>query len=446
MPMEVAAIILYVGFFVFLSHLLNEIFRRKMLPDVLILILIGLYIGPVLKIVSPSSFGELGPIFATLTLIVILFEGGVGLNILPLVQSLRNAFFISFFNFLITMGIVAAIAWRTTGLSIYESLLFGAILGATSSAVVIPIVQHLRIEYKTKTILILESTLSDVFSIVVSLAILEALKFGKLVPSHIIGKIISSFILSAVLGSCAAYVWSIFLNKIRLIKNSMFTTPSFVFVVYGIVELLGYSGAIAAFTFGVTMGNIELFKLYFLKKYTQLEPIPLNESEKFFFSEIVFLLKTFFFIYIGLTIRFDEYNLIFLGLGITATLFLYRIPIVRFSISKSTPIKDASLIAVIIPKGLVTIVLASIIVQGNIPGGYLIQSLSNLVVFFSIIFTSIMIFLMDKTIIAKLYSLFFSGFGKVDENELKNQYPKELKTSEPEKKLITLLRSRWRRK
>jgi potassium/hydrogen antiporter len=407
--MTVAAIIFYVGFFVFLSHLLNGIFRRTMLPDVLILILLGLYIGPVLDLVSPANFGSIGPIFTTVTLVIILFEGGLGLNILPMIQSLRHAITLSFLNFAVTMGIAGLIAWKTTSLNLREAFFFGSIIGATSSAVVIPLVQNLRIDVKSRTILILESTLSDVLSIVVSLALLEALKMGKLVPSLVIGSILSSFFLSAILGFLGAYGWSLFLHKIRTIKNSMFTTPSFVFVVYGIVEMLGYNGAIAAFAFGVTIGNIELVKLPFLKKYTVLEPIPLNENEKFFFSEIGFLLKTFFFIYIGVIIKLNDIRIILPGLAITLTLLLSRIPIVRFSISRAFSPENATHIAVMIPKGLVTIVLASLAVQYGIQGGNIIQNLANMVVLFSILFTSVIIFLLDKTAIGKFYGWFFPG-------------------------------------
>src|SRR4030042_2054551 len=60
------------------------------------------------------------------------------------------------------------------------------------------------------------------------------------------------------IGFLSGFLWSILLNKFRTIQNSIFTTPAFVFVVFGIAESMGYSGYIAALAFGITLGNIEL--------------------------------------------------------------------------------------------------------------------------------------------------------------------------------------------
>ncbi len=107
---------------------------------------------------------------------------------------------------------------------------------------------------------------------------------------------------------------------------------------FGVSELLGYSGPVAALAFGATLGNIELFRLPLLKRYVPHESVALDETEKVFFSEVIFLLKTFFFVYIGLSIQLADFWLISFGLILTLLLFLLRIPVVRLSIHKSTPI------------------------------------------------------------------------------------------------------------
>ena len=70
----VAQVIAFVGILVFLAHLFTGIFSRTRIPDVILLIIIGICVGPLLNLVSPSQFGEVGPVFTTITLIIILFN------------------------------------------------------------------------------------------------------------------------------------------------------------------------------------------------------------------------------------------------------------------------------------------------------------------------------------------------------------------------------------
>ena len=60
----VAQIIAFVGLLVFAAHLFTGIFSKTRIPDVLLLIAIGIVVGPLLGLVSPDQFGSVGPICA----------------------------------------------------------------------------------------------------------------------------------------------------------------------------------------------------------------------------------------------------------------------------------------------------------------------------------------------------------------------------------------------
>lgn len=79
--MNVDLTILFLGLLVFSAHLFSSIYTRKKIPDVLLLILIGLIIGPIFGIIQPSDLGAGGPVFVAMTLVVILFDGGTSLDI-----------------------------------------------------------------------------------------------------------------------------------------------------------------------------------------------------------------------------------------------------------------------------------------------------------------------------------------------------------------------------
>ena len=316
-------------------------------------------------------------------------------------------------NFFVTM-IVVALLGLIVKVDFLTSLMLGAIVGGTSSAVVIPLVSQLKISDKGSTILILESAFSDVLCIVFTWAFMQAIQSGAMNVGRVIGEILSSFILATVIGVVAAILWSYVLERVRHVKNSILTTPAFVFIVYGINEWLGFSGAIAALAFGIGMANIDsLYKNGILvKSMFKDKPTKLNETEKQLFSEVVFLLKTFFFVYIGVSIKLDRIMPLLIGLAITVVLFALRIPIVKLSVRREKddmPVEDKTFMSGIVPKGLAAAVLATIPVQRGLAGGETIQNIVFSVILFSILFTSIMVPILEKdNAISRMYKRCFA--------------------------------------
>jgi NhaP-type Na+/H+ or K+/H+ antiporter len=222
---------------------------------------------------------------------------------------------------------------------------------------------------------------------------------------------IAAFLLAAMLGIAGAFLWSVLLNRMRTLQNTVFTTPAFVFIIYGIVEILNYSGPIAALAFGITLGNIDVLGPPIMKNVISRKPISLTDQERAFFSEAVFLLRTFFFVYIGISVRLQDWWMLTIGAIITGALFLIRIPIVRLAVPRNTPPKDAAYMATMIPKGLGAAVLASLPAQQGVPGGEIIQSVVFSIILFSTLFTTILTFLVDKTWISNVYEWIFKISG-----------------------------------
>ena len=114
------------------------------MPDVLLLILLGLFIGPtMLGVIVPDDFGKVGPVMTTVALTVILFESGTSLKLTTLGKAAGATLTIGLLTFLLTVGAVAAVGYLLTDLTLIEAILLGSILGGTSAAVVIPMVNAL---------------------------------------------------------------------------------------------------------------------------------------------------------------------------------------------------------------------------------------------------------------------------------------------------------------
>ncbi len=411
---DFASIIAFVGILIFIAHLFTGIFSRTKIPDVLLLIVIGIGIGPVLGLASPSQFGIVGPIFSTVTLIIILFESGLTLKLSTLRSALSSALTLAPLSFFLAMGAVAGLALLLTDLEVLPAFILGAIVGSTSEAVVIPLIRQLRMQEETRTLLSVESSVNDVLSIVITVALVQAYTLGEFKIASISGNLIAAFLVAIVFGVMGALIWSTLLSRIHAIKNAMFTTPAFVFVLFGIVEILGFSGAMAALAFGITLGNIKSIRFPIFSMPFASEPVGLTEYEKAFFSEVAFLLKTFFFVYLGISLELISNWLILVGIILTVVVFILRILSVRISLKKSVPLLDMSITAVMIPKGLAAVVLATIPLQQEVAGGELIQSVTYGVVLFSIVATSFLVLLIEKTRFSGFYSWLLSpGFPRL---------------------------------
>jgi cell volume regulation protein A len=405
---DVALIIAVVGIIIFLAHLFTGLFNRIMVPDVIFLIVLGICLGPILGILPPSLFAEIGPIFATITLIIILLECGFTLKLSTLRTAVPGAMALAFVIFPLTMAIVTGLALWLTDLELIPALILGAIIGSTSEAIVIPLVKQLKIREESQVLLSVESTVTAVLSIIFALTLIDTYQLGQFQLLDVAGSLIASFLVAIGLGVAGAFIWSLFLNRIRHIKNTMFTTAACVFVVFGLVELLGFNGPIAALAFGITLGNLKPMPFPFFKRGLRLESGGLTDVEKAFFGEIAFLLKTFFFIYLGISLEMISNELMILAAVFTVIVFILRLVAVRLTVGGTAPAKDAAFIGVMAPRGLTAVVLAAIVFQQEVIGGELIKNLTYGIVLFSVVLTSLLVLLSDKTKLSDGLSYLFS--------------------------------------
>jgi NhaP-type Na+/H+ or K+/H+ antiporter len=394
--MNIYATIIILGLLIFLSHIFNELFDKTKVPNVLLLLLIGIIIGPISGIVTTDFFGELGNVFTTITLIVILFESGSGLNFKEIKKAIGSATLLTLLNFFITIVLTSYISRWLLSLDVISSVFIGAIVGGTSSAVVIPMVKQLKLGEKSTSILILESALSDVLCLVVGLALLDGMAEGVVSIGMVLSKMWKAFIFAISLGLLSGFVWSAVIGKIRSLKNSMFTTLAFVFILYGIVELLGLNGGIAVLSFGILLGNIEGFvKTRKFRKIFAFESSGFNPNEQNFFSEVVFIMQTYFFVYVGISIQFGSPVIYATGFLIVLLIILFRVPGAMFLTGKGITKPEKTIMSVMTPKGLVPAVLASLPLQRSLAHGEIILDLGYSIVLFSIIICSILVVLLS---------------------------------------------------
>ena len=405
--METSLILIIIGLFIFWGHYLSGFFERRNIPDVLGLMLTGILLGPVFHIAERASFGQFGSLFSNLVLIFILFESGTDLKISEVKDSFRDSAGITTFGFLSTWITTALLCKVIFGLSILSSLFIGATLGGTSSAVVVGLVRKINVMPKTMTTLIIESAESDIFTLAIPLGILGLMLTGEIEAGPVVSQFVASLILALFIGIFGAFLWSFILGKFPTLKSTRFATPAFLFILYGITEYLRYSGPLTALSFGVAIGNIKYFEPRLLAHIIPDHAIVLHQREKEFFSQIVFLLRTFFFVFIGISVQIERLDWLAWGAAITLVLSAVRLVLVRFVFSRSTPVLDKAVISTMIPKGLGAAVIATLPLRNEHSDGLIIQSICFSVILFSTVYCAGLFFLLKTGITMPIYAVLF---------------------------------------
>ena len=95
---------IFLGLLIFCAHLFNAWFSKRRIPDVLLLMLIGILVGPVSGWVKPEQLNDVGPIFASLTLLFILFDSGIDMRLDVVRRYWTGVVQVTFLSFVLSIS------------------------------------------------------------------------------------------------------------------------------------------------------------------------------------------------------------------------------------------------------------------------------------------------------------------------------------------------------
>lgn len=180
--------------------------------------------------------------------------------------------------------------------------------------------------------------------------------------------------------------------------------------------MLGFSGAIAALTLGISLTNFEKFGLHRIQQLDR-KIEPLTAIDITFYQESVFLLKTYFFVYLGISIHFGEAQLAYVALAMVLLVFSMRLVLTRFALRSETfCLRDAAITSMMAPKGLAAAVLAALPLQYGVIGGEVIRDTTYMAVLISISVTALLVMLYPVPQVRRFYSF---ALGKLPGDTLK---------------------------
>ena len=149
---------------------------RFRLPSILLLLLAGFLAGPVFGILSPASLqGDWLFAFVSVSIGIILFEGGLSLRLSELQavgSAVRNLITL---GVLVTWGLAAFFAHTVMDFNLELAILIGAILTVTGPTVVVPLLRHVRPKGRVSTVAKWEGITIDPVGAILAVLILETL-------------------------------------------------------------------------------------------------------------------------------------------------------------------------------------------------------------------------------------------------------------------------------
>ncbi len=246
---------------IFLSALLlGNLFRKIKLPPLIGMLLIGIVLGPyVLNLISPNIL-NISSDLRQLALIIILTRAGLSLKLNDLKKVGRPAILLCFLP--ATFEIIGYIVFAPLilNLSIQESALMGAVMGAVSPAVVVPRMIQLKEKgYGTNKnipqMIIAGASCDDVFVIVLFTALLTTVNGGNF-NLNILWQIPVSIVLGVILGVFCGWLFSLFFKHFKIrdtIKIIILLSISFLLVALEnlIKEYVPFSGLLAIISMGI---------------------------------------------------------------------------------------------------------------------------------------------------------------------------------------------------
>ncbi|MBI5000886.1 MAG: cation:proton antiporter [Euryarchaeota archaeon] len=305
--MDVMTAFLAIGAIILVGFIGVLMFDRLKIPDILLLILIGLLIGPVLTLllgqtlVSTETLTVIAPFIGTLALIIILFDGGLNLNYDNVMNYLGISIVHTVVIFVVNIVLVAIFFTFILGFPLLVGLLLGTVISGTSSAVVIPLLAGTRASEEAKTLLVLESVLTDVMCIVTALTVITILKGTTVDAGTIAGNLITPFAVAGLIGGLFGILWLYVLKKTEGKPFAFMITIAALFVLFGLTEYIRSNGLIAVLVFGLVLSNRDEFARILRIK----TKFVLNEHIQQFHGELSFVVRTFFFVYLGMVFTFN---------------------------------------------------------------------------------------------------------------------------------------------
>lgn len=244
-----------VGALIFLGVMLFLFSQRTKAPLALLLLLLGVFIGPITHIFKISSTNPLVHTFSIIALVIVLFEAGYGIKFYRLKKELTFVLILTSLTVFFSVLGAFIVAKLLFHLGTLHSLLLSALVASTDLTLIYPAIRNLRISKLVKESLELEATLNSIFAAVMAVVLANIISIGEFHPQSILQTITFQFILGVAIGLIIGWALLTSVRKLNPNKTPELISLGVVFVVFALAEFFGGSGIISVLVVGILFGN-----------------------------------------------------------------------------------------------------------------------------------------------------------------------------------------------
>jgi NhaP-type Na+/H+ or K+/H+ antiporter len=357
--------------------IIHSLSQHLRIPSIVLLLGAGALLGPdILGWIKPESVNFILPAMIGYAVAVILFEGGMNLEL----KRLRRESAV--LRRLVTIGAFITAAGGTFAARVIMdwewniAVLFGALVIVTGPTVITPLLRRVKLNQNLHTLLEAEGVLIDPIGAIIAIGVLEVV----LHPSQqsFLFSIYGAFVrvgIGTLLGIAGGFVIVVFLKPRNLIPEGLEN----VFTLAAVLALFQLSDAImpecgiAAVTIaGLVVGNFGRRILRDLREFKE---------------QLTVLLIAMLFILLAADVRFEKISLLGWS-GMITVIFLMIVvrPVSIFicTLGLKMKIRDLAFLSWLAPRGIVAAAIASFFVvalnKAGIPGGDSLRALVFLVI------------------------------------------------------------------
>jgi cell volume regulation protein A len=382
----VAAVIIILGF------LGEEFFNRTSIPDSILLLLFGVLLGPIFQLFAHEELLAITPYFAALALIIILFDGGLNMDIREAVKNSPRAVVLAITGWILNVLVTAFLCKYLLGWRLLNGLLLGSIVGGGSSIIVIALIRKLKVTEKIETVLSLESILTDVLCTVGAFTAINIILSGEVSLGTALGSVGVAFGVGIIIGLGFGIAWLIILEKLKGKPNAYMLTLAMLFLTFVVATNLGGNGALSALFFGLIIGNSRPIARLLKFRTT----VSIDSHVRDFHSQISFLIRSFFFVFTGLLFSLSSFTSVLFGLFLTFIFLGIRVVVVKMAAVKSELHEYETLMTIMFPRGLAAAVLASLPLTSGVPDSQVFPEIAFIVILTTIIVTTVGVAVIKK--------------------------------------------------
>jgi potassium/hydrogen antiporter len=252
--------ILVVGALLAVALLASLLAGRLRVPGLVTFLAIGMVVGTdVLGWIDFNNY-EVARAAGVAGLALILFEGGLAIELPALRAVALPATLLALFGTLLTAAITGVIAWWLLDLSLLESLLLGSIVAGTDGAAVFAIMRGSTIRRRLAHTLEGEAGLNDPVAVLLTVALIELITEPGTGAADIALLFIEELVIGAAIGILVGMAGAWALRSIKLGSAGLYPVASLAIasLAFGGADTLHGSGFLAVFLCGVALTAHEI--------------------------------------------------------------------------------------------------------------------------------------------------------------------------------------------